>query len=180
MRHERIATVWEPEWEGAIKNWATSFIKKQQWRCDKIYEFEDLLQEAYVLFLKLAARYPRVVEPAHFMALFKTSLSNFIHDKSIYLQRKKECHVDVGVDISDFCISHIGETTNAGLTMLLLNEAPQELRLALALVTDDPASLGAPINPRKPRENLNMKLRRILGLENTFDFKAALIDLLLN
>ena len=54
------------------------------------------------------------------------------------------------------------------------------MRLALALVTQEPYRLVAPVRPREPRENLNMKLRRILGLENTFDLKAAITDLLFN
>jgi len=179
-RAERVRVVWEPVWEGAVKNWASGYINKQQWRCDIIVGHDDLLQDAYLIFLKLCGRYPRVIDPRHFMALFKTSLTNAIHDKSSRATRKGECLVDLGADISDSCAEWAGELTNAGYLSALLAEAPEELRLALALLANEPGRIIAPVNCRKPRENLNMKLRRILGLESTFDLKTALMEMLFN
>lgn len=182
MQHQaaRERVVWEPVWEGVVKNWAASFIKKQQWRCDRIHEFDDLLQDCYLIFLKLVERYPRVIEPHHFMALFKTSVRNSFHDKSSYKQRKGQYHLELPADVSDSCVEQIGEATNAGYLMALLGEAPEELRLALALLVNDPSSLIGQGSHRMTRENLNMKLRRILGLESTFDLKAALMNMLFN
>jgi hypothetical protein len=61
-----------------------------------------------------------------------------------------------------------------------LQEAPEELKLALALLINDPAKLEPTKMPRGYRENLNMRLRRILGLKPGFDLKAALTELLFN
>jgi hypothetical protein len=179
-KRARVFITWEPVWEDTFSSWAISTIRKQRWRCDIIEDEEDLLQDAHLLFLKLAARYPRVIEARHFMALFKTALNNHIHDKSRYLQRKHACHVELPMDTSELCIGHIGDTTNAGYMAALLAEAPEELKLALALLTEEPHRLEALITPKEPRENLNMKLRRILGLADTFDLRQAVTDLLFN
>lgn len=169
--------IWCPLWEGPIKNWVTKQIKRQKWRCDKIYDFEDLIQEGYLIFMKLVAKYPRVTEPQNFMALYKTAFTNFIHDKAAYMQRKRCCHDELPHDVSELW-NVLGETTNAGYLTAILAEAPEELRLALDLIAENPDSLKH--QPRGPRENLNMKLRRILALEDTFDLKSALMELLFN
>ena len=44
---------------------------------------------------------------------------------------------------------------------------------------DDADANGLKANKQSP-QTLNMKLRRILGLESTFDFRTALHDLLFN
>jgi hypothetical protein len=171
-----VLTAWSPTWEGPVEQWTKKYIKKHRWRCDLIYEFDDLLQEGYILFDKISRYYPRA-EPRQFMALYKMSYANLINDKSSYMQRKKRCHDELPTDVSELW-SHMGETTNTGFLSVLLSEAPQELRLALALIAEN--QLEAPVTPKEPRENLNMKLRRILGLADTFDLKDALYDLLFN
>lgn len=177
MHRERAKLDWSPQWEGPIKNWALKHIRKNRWRCDRIHERDDLLQEAHLIFMKLCLKYPRVTTPGNFMALFKTSFSNYIHDRSSYLQRKQACHVELHQDVSDVFSESIGETTNSGYLAVLLSEAPDELQMALTLIAENPQLLRAdPTN--EPRENLNMKLRRILGLRADFDFKAAMLSLI--
>jgi hypothetical protein len=174
-RRTRVTTVFDPIWEGPIKNWTKNFIREQKWRCDEaINGPEDLLQEGHIIFTRIAARYPRVVELNRFMALYKAAYSNLMHDKSCHKRRRH--HDRAPVDISELH-DLVGDTTNIGYITALLDEAPQELKLALALVAADAQGLKA--NTQSPRA-LNMKLRRILGLESTFDFKAALYDLLFN
>lgn len=147
------------------------------WRCDKIHEFEDLIQDAYLLFIKLCERYPRVVEPAAFMALYKSSLSNQIHDHSRYMKRKRDIHAEPDKDVSDLYTDLIGEPTNYGYIQATLNEAPEELKMALNLLENSPELLRDP-HPQNKRENFNARLRRILGIENKFDFTNTLKNLL--
>ena len=176
----RSALTWAPSWEGPVKQWAAKFIRRNQWRCDRIYEFDDLMQEAYLIFLRITEKYPRVVEPKNFMGLYKMALSNWFHDRAAYMKRKNVSHVDVGVDPLELCLGQSGELRHNGELAILLSEAPQELRLALSLIAGNPEALKA-FQPRgQPRENLNMKLRRILGLSEKFDLRAALTELLFN
>jgi hypothetical protein len=112
------------------------------------------------------------------MALFKKCLTNLINDKSSFISRRKNAYTVLPEDVSSYCYNMTGDTTNAGYLSALLSEAPQELKLAIAMTLS--GELEAPITPKEPRENLNMKLRRILGLADTFDLKEAIHDLLFN
>ena len=96
------------------------------------------------------------------------------------MQRKRECHVETHLDVSELFLDLTSELHNDGYLNILLSEAPQELRLALAILREQPEALIGPGPTKEPRENLNMKLRRILGLADTFDLKEAIHDLLFN
>ncbi len=172
------ALPWSPSWQGPVQQWSAKFIKANKWRCDRIYDFEDLMQEAHLIFLRISDKYPRIIEPRHFMGLYKVALSNWFHDRASYMKRHGQA-VDLGIDPMELCLGQTGELRHAGLLGLLLDEAPQELRLALALLAENPEALRSEIT-KGQRENLNMKLRRILGLSETFDLKAALLELLFN
>lgn len=177
MRQQRRVRVSlnELTWEGPVKNWTKGFIRSQRWRCDPIInEPDDLIQEGHIVFLKIITAYPRVIEPRQLMALYKAAFTNLIHDKSCYRHRRH--HERAPQDISEL-YDLVSETTNSGYIRALLDEAPQELKLALELVAA--GSHGLKPDKQSP-QTLNMKLRRILGLESTFDFKAALHDLLFN
>jgi hypothetical protein len=179
MGREREAPAWQPSWGGPIQQWARSFIIKNKWRCDHIHSHEDLLNDAYLIYMKLVEKYPRVIQPAHFMSLFQRALSNHIHDHSRYMQRKRECHIETRLDVSELFLDLPSELPNDGYLNILLSEAPQELSLALAILREQPEALIGPGPTKEPRENLNMKLRRILGIEDSgFDFRAALLKLL--
>jgi hypothetical protein len=170
----RVQTAWEPTWDGPIKEWTLKFIWNQKWRCDQATnEVDDLLQDGHIVFMRISTRYPRVMQPNQFMALYKTAYANLIHDKSCHKRRRH--HKRVTKDISELH-GLVGETTNTGYIKALLEEAPDELKLAMALVTSGTVALRGD----EPLKTLNAKLRRILGLESTFDLKQAIHELLFN
>jgi hypothetical protein len=165
-----------PTWEGAIKNWAAKHIRENLWRCDSIHGFDDLMQDAYLWFVKICERYPRVNDPRHFMSLFKTTLRNKLHDHARYMQRKRVLHEDTDSDVSECFAERVGELTNGGFLSALLARAPEQVKRALTLVTQNPAILNA--DPHEyHRENLNMRVSRVLGLHN-FRLDAELRQLL--
>ncbi len=174
----RVKLIWSPLWDGPVKHWAIKFNRDNQWRRERIHDDSDLLQDAYLVFMKICRRYPRVVEAAHFMALFKTALRNEWHDKSKRDGRKRACGQDLTEALAQLYAGRIGELTNAGYASLLLAEAPDELKLALALLAEHPESLRAHRHRGQPRENLNMKLRRILSLDASCDVVGDLKALL--
>lgn len=171
-------SIWEPTWEGSVEQWTRGYTRSHKWRCDIIHDVDDLTQDGYILFDKLKKRYPRIVDPAVFMGLYKTCFVNFINDKSCRMRNKKRLYVDQPQDVSELWTNNVGETTNSGYLSALLAEAPEELRLALMLVGENPNIL--PATGASSGKKLNMKLRRILGLADTFDFKTAIYDLLCN
>ena len=119
--------------------------------------------------MRMVETYPRVTQPGHFMALFKMAMTNKMHDRSLYTQRKKCVEVLLPEDASTYFQGRIGEVTNAGYLMALLAEEP-ELQLVLETL-----ARGLPIEkPSKKRENLSMRLCRILGLGPDKDPIASL------
>lgn len=172
---ERVRLRWQPEWEGAIKGWTKKFIGENKWRHDHTEDHDDLLQDAYLIFLKISDHYPRIIEPRHFMALYKTAIRNKTHDKARLLRTRRKVVQEVVDDaLTDYAL-RIGEVTNAGYLNALLAEAPEELRLALALIESSPEKLRE-VTPI--RENLNMKLRRLLGVDAHWDFSGLLKGIL--
>ena len=175
-KHQRVHLPWIPEWDEEIRTWTLRFIYKNRWRCDRIHEADDLLQDAFLIFDKIRTKYPRVVDKRHFMALYKRAIINRTHDMSLYVKRKREIHQDTTLDVSDLYAGNIGELTNAGYANALLAEAPEELRIALRLLQTNPEVLrGLP--KTKERLNLNEKLRRLLNLPDDFDFSLELKQL---
>lgn len=173
MSHQRMREriVWSPVWGKQYEGWAANFIRKNIWRCDNINSFQDLMQDAYLVFARVAMTYPRVVEPKNFMALFKMAMANKMHDRSLYKKRKSAAEVCLSSDVSEFFTGRIGEMTNAGYLGALLNEAPEELRLALNLLAEGVPRENFNVAKKSPgkrtlhtKENLSMVLARILGL----------------
>lgn len=178
-RRQRNRVVFTPQWSGAIEGWTRTFIKANNWRCDRIHTPADLLQDAYITFLKISERYPRVIDAPHFMRLYQRTIWNQMHDQARYMRRKRVLHEDTTVDAPDLLAGRIGEVSNSGYLGALLHEAPEELKLALALLAEHPEALRDTVRTaRQPRENLNMKLRRVLGLTSQFDFVGAVQALL--
>lgn len=175
-QRERARLAWVPAWEGKTLAWTKKFITANKWRCDHIHTFDDLLQDYWIIFNKISERYPRVVDEKHFMALYVRAVTNQMHDRSLYTKRKREIHQETSEDVSDLYTGRIGELTNAGYASLLLNEAPEELKIALRLIEHHPRVLRRKSPRGTGRENMNMRLRRILGVD--FDFVGTMKTLL--
>lgn len=175
-RPHRREIVFTPSWEGPIQSWAFKFIHKNRWRCDAIHEFDDLVQDAYLCFVKVRERYPRVVSPQQFMSLFRTTFTNQIHDHSRYMKRKRVVHADTHTDVSDLCTGLVGDLNNDGYVSAVLASAPEHLKRAITLVTQDHPDLHLQY-PKGKRQNLNQKVGRILGIEG-FRFADELRALL--
>lgn len=176
MCRKRIRVAWTPVWEGSIKSWATQFLWKNKWRCDYIFDFDDLLQDAYLVFVKINDTYPRVIEPKHFMALFKRAMYNMLHDHSRGTKRKRKVFVDSGFDATQFYADRIiGEPTNAGYASLLVAEAPEELHMALKLVQDPevPKAMWGEGTDKWVRRSLGFD-RKFLDCHRKFAFSKAL------
>lgn len=173
-KRERQSLSWTPVWEGPTKAWAISFISKNRWRCDRIHEFDDLIQDAYLTFLRICIKYPRVIGQANFMALFRSAMSNEMHDRARYIKRKHEVHEDTSVDPTELGDRRIGEVTNGGFGNLVIVSAPEPLRQALTCLIENPPELHQATGYR---ENLNMKLCRVLGYQGA-DLVGGLRSLL--
>lgn len=75
MERERF---YLPKWEGPIEKWAIQTALRNRWRVTPLYDLDDLIQEAIIVFLKCQAKYTSVTDPPHFMRLFQIALINRI------------------------------------------------------------------------------------------------------
>jgi hypothetical protein len=76
MSVARIRSRFTPTWEGSVEGWVVNYINAQLWRVRPHMDFDDMYQEAFLCFALCAEHYPLVVDPPHFMSLFKRAFVN--------------------------------------------------------------------------------------------------------
>lgn len=143
--------VWTPAWKREFEGYAVNYVRANQWRCDPLNQINDLLQDAYLVFHKIKTYYPRVIDPQHFMALYMRALTNTFNDKASRRQRRQGVEVHLSLDVSEFFVGRIGETTNPGYLCALVNEMPEELQLVL-----HQAAMGHPVDTKSPDSPINL------------------------
>lgn len=175
---QRADLGWLPQWEGPVKGWARKFLYKNKWRCDPILDADDLLQDAYIVYLKVVDRYPEVREPAHFMSLYQTTLRNEVHTWARQMEDRRGVAVNVEADAPEY--------TNWGHVAASLSKAPDELKRVLHIFENSQLLAELQYEPKRkrfsrknlvPRENLNAKLSRLAGLDCNYDVLTALREM---
>lgn len=166
-----------PAWSGSIEIWSRKFVRRNLWRCDWLHSFDDCMQDAQMVFLRIGKTYPKV-SAAQFMALYMRSLENHFNNRASKVQRQCNARVQTSKDVSEWTDGRIGETTNAGYLQALLDEAPAELKMALEVIARNPDELW-------DGNDLNKQLRHILRFDRMrldchtkFDLAEALNALL--
>lgn len=92
---KRPTQPWIPTF-GEVEGAAANLCRKNLWRVAPLYEFDDLMQEARLKFLYVQLKYPRVIDPPHFMVLFLRSFTNHLHRLAAARGRSASGHVEVG------------------------------------------------------------------------------------
>jgi hypothetical protein len=156
---KRVSPQWRIEWNRKIEIWTLNQVKRNMWRFDPIDTYEDVMQEAKLLFYTLTKKYPIVIEIAIFFTLYKASLSNMFIDKT----RKKSKSIETHELLEDV---HLHGIPNYGYMNLLVDELPDDLKLVLKHLTGGRIrrTLDRPTPKSIPRENHNMRLRRKLPI----------------
>lgn len=132
-----------PQFKGPIEGWVVNHLRKHYWRVSNTHEHEEVMQEAYIVFLRCAARYSSVKEPQHFMALFKSAWINEFNDLST---RATAARVTVAVSsLSDDeeapALDLVGDLENAGQLLTMIRQAPREVLMVLNLFLNAPQEL---------------------------------------
>ncbi len=181
----RTKLSWQPRWEPEIKGWAIRYILKTKPKLDPIFTVQDLIQDAYVQFLVCADGYPRVIEGAHFMALYQSTLRNYLCDMIRNNIRRIGVIDDTITELDDdFELVSTLNNPHLGYLKVLISEAPIEVRaLLVALNTDEGIDeLRKPLRREAgrmmPRESLNRRLCRIANVNPTVNLVAKLKELL--
>ena len=172
--------------EGAVA-WTYKIARKNMWRVCSWYDLDDLVQDGYLHFFRVARKYDNVRSPAHIMSLFKVTYTNHIHDLS--KKRTKElpellvCDlINTDEDEAPFWESLLGVDHEFATTFtaivraslpvceLLRNIASQRgiktLRSRCRVLGDG------------TRETINTKLCRIARCDPQYDLVGALKEVL--
>jgi len=160
----RAKLKFRPQFKGEIEGWAVNYISRNVWKLGLEHEFDDLLQDAYFYFLKCTDRYSTVVEPKHFMSLFKTCLRNHFYELANQRTRRAEVHTEVEQQIE------LTDDIDELETRLLLDSAPTEITALLEAL-----GINAGLEATKPqphfrhangtRETNNERLCRLVGVD---------------
>ncbi len=137
--------MYKPIFKGPIEGWTVNYCTSNFWRVSSMMEFEDLLQDAYIVFLRCEARYPELDTPQHFMSLYKRAWANHVTDlanEATQLRAVRSIHQGVGEDDEPLQIAEgVGELENAGYLVTLVGQAPEEVRRVLALMLQAPQEI---------------------------------------
>lgn len=156
-----------PEWHGAIEGYTVNQVTRALWRVAITHDREDLMQEARIVFLKCQRAYPVIDTPQHFMALYKTALTNRIADLSNKHTRIASVSVGDDPDISTRR-EQAGALDNDGCLSSLIRQAPREVSMVLALFLNAPTELlevaeQSWMRSKHGKRDLNAMVKRLLG-----------------
>lgn len=122
-----------PIWPGPIEGHAINTVRYYYGRLNAWHEFDDLLQEAYIVFIKCKRAYgSKVDNPAWFMSLFSNSLRN----RFINLIRHGPRYNFIE-DLEAINIEATGDLENDGYLRCLLEDLPSVLNMMTRLALRD-------------------------------------------
>ncbi len=172
----RVKDLWEPQWDSVVKGWTRKFILQNRWRTETINDIDDLMQDAYIVFMKVRDTYPMVVEAPLFMRLYQTALWRKFMDKG----RKLKNDILVARYMSQEISTHMPEmkSYNEGPLKVLLMDGPPEIKMLLDFLNNDDnlKLLCEPQRKRRgytPRQNIDQRLSYLLGIPS-FPFRDTL------
>ena len=131
-------TTFKPEYPGRIQGWAVNFCSENAWRVSATMELNDLLQEAYLTYLKVVEKYGKTAKNGpHFMRLYQTTLRNRVTDlawdaSEVYTKTKRE-------EVAEFSLESVmGDSDNDGYLSVLIQQAPTEVKMVLNMILNAP------------------------------------------
>lgn len=92
--------LWVPTFQEVLGA-ALNLARRNLWRVRPLYDMEDLMGEAYVVFARCVRKYPRVVDPPHFMALFLSAWARTLHSMASRRTRSASGHTVPGSEVRD-------------------------------------------------------------------------------
>jgi len=168
---------YKPEFKGPIEGWVVNQLKTQYWRVAGTMGRDDVMQEAYLVFLRCQRKYPEIDTAKHFMALFKTAWSRQFTDfaNADTASRIITEMPRVRIDDDYVELEPVGALDNDGYLAVLLREAPREVNMVLNLFLSAPqeiieVALGS-WNGRDKRCKTggSRKINQMLGLPPDLD-----------
>lgn len=133
-----------PTFEGPVQGYAANHIQANLWKVQPLYERDDMMQEAYLVFVRCAGKYPALDTPQHFMSLFKMAWGRHIIDLAKKASAARNCRSATMLDREDgstYQREVIGDFDNDGQLLTMLRQAPREVMMVLNLLVNAPTEL---------------------------------------
>lgn len=172
--------MYQPIFAGPIEGWMINYNSKHFWRVARSMDWEDLSQEGYLVFMRCSARYPVLDTPQHFMSLFKRAWVNHFTDLSnrdTDLRHEVSDHIEL--DDGEIIREPIGETGHNGDLLIMIKQAPDEVRMVVNLFLNAPAELLESAlsswsgEDRRRKDGGSAMISKLLGLPKDRDVIAA-------
>lgn len=177
---------YSPEFKGPIQGYVVNFLKSNYWRVAATQQRSDVMQDAYIVFMRVSRAYPDMDTPQHFMSLFKRSWVNHFTDLSnqdtasralCQLQSRSDEGESNALDFDP-----VGDLDNDGTLAIMLRQAPKEVVSVLNLFLNAPqeileCALRSWNGPDKRRRaGGSEKINKLLGLPKHVDALQAVHD----
>lgn len=132
-----------PEFKGPIEGWVVNHATKNYWKVSRTLERADLMQEAYIVFMRCAGKYSDMDTPQHFMALYKTAwtrhftdMANADTESRFITEMPRSRYDDNEVEVET-----VGDRDNDGALAVMLRQAPAEVKMVLNLFLSAPQEI---------------------------------------
>lgn len=131
-------------WKGPLEGYAVNRLKREQWKF-RGYEWEDLMQEARVVYADCLIRYAGTVDtPQWFISLYKQAFKTHFADLSTKCSRGPEPHlVHIMSEEDDFSL--VPDMPDAGAItyefLELIEKAPSDVAVVLSLLFSAPSEV---------------------------------------
>ena len=161
--------------DAGMRGFIVNKARKEFWRVNAWYDFDDLVQDGYLCYAKCRARYRNTVtDKPHFMALVQTAFHNHIMTLAgkHRLAKKESALSSLTSETRDEAAvlhsSPFASTSEMASLSLLISQAPAEFKQLIQLLVGDGAeALGfkrkAARRGKGVRETTNEYYCRLLG-----------------
>ena len=182
-----------PPFEGEIKNWGLSYLRKNRWKVAAMCDDDDLKQDAFLVYWRVRQYHPKVTRMADFMRLYRVSLHGILVNRSkacfpnpYNLGQENHCTsltADDGGDLMDITGSAVYHSAAIEVEdyLDLLQRLPLELRDAFLLLIREFMGTGSVpqrerelLNGRRRKEPLRIALARAVGCDVGRDLIAEI------
>lgn len=134
-KRQQQKIVFTPRWPGEVQGHAVNTVRSFFPKLCAEHEFDDLLQEAYIVFMKCKAKFYGD-NPAWFMALFSQSLRNRLINLSAV------CGRQISLDDPTVEVPEPSGGENDAFARVVMNELPEAVKQLIHAVCFGPGPEG--------------------------------------
>lgn len=146
-----------------VRGWLYNTARENFWRVADWYEFDDLIQDGMLHYVRVTQKYSDVKEPRHIMRLFQTVYTNHIHDLAKKRRRYElECNeASIGLSVAEVRTTR----TQAPDVNMITCRLPPVLRKLVDVLQNDPRLALPSVRRGRKRETTNEMLCRLVGVD---------------